>query len=73
MQIIESVRPLSNEVCVELTILAGARDPPPAAELRKRKPSSSVARSANNTVEPPPHKGASPVHGILFGMYPLRG
>ena len=35
MQIIESVRPLSNEVCIELTISAGARDPPPAAELRR--------------------------------------
>jgi hypothetical protein len=35
MQIIESVRPLSNEVCIELTISAGAREPPPAAELRR--------------------------------------
>ena len=73
MQIIESVRPLSNEVCIELTILAGGKGPAACRRIAKRKPSSSVARSADNTVEPPPHKGASPVHGILFGMYPLRG
>ena len=69
MQITESARPLSNEVCIELTILAGGIGKGPAAcgRIAKRKPSSSVARSADNMVEPPRHKGASPVHCILFG------
>src|SRR4051812_38978045 len=65
MQITESLRPLSNEVCIELSISAGGIGMGPAAYRRiaKRKPSSSVARS---------HKGAFRVHGFLFGMYPLR-
>ena len=75
MQIAESMRPLSNEVCIELTTSAGGIGMGPAAygRIAKRKPSNSVARSADNMVEPPSHTGASPVHGTLFGMYPLRG
>jgi hypothetical protein len=57
MQITESARPLSKEVCIEWTILVEGIGKGPAAcgRIAKRKPSSSVAWSVDNMVEPPPH------------------